>query len=101
MLKFKIVTGDTVKVITGKDKGKSGKVTKVLRDEMKILVSGINVASKHTKPTQSSEGGIVKKELPIHISNVSHVDPKSGNITKVGLKSCSSTNDFNVSDISS
>jgi len=86
MLKFKIVKGDTVRVISGKDKGKIGKVVKVLRDKMKLIVSGVNIALKHRKATQSNEAGIVKQELPIHISNVSHIDPKSGDVTKVGYR---------------
>jgi large subunit ribosomal protein L24 len=86
MSKMKIKKGDKVKVITGSNKGKVGDVLKVLPKEMKILVSGVNIVKKHTKATQTSEGGIIKKERPIHISNVSHMDPKSGEITKVGYK---------------
>ncbi|MBN8512480.1 MAG: 50S ribosomal protein L24 [Rickettsiales bacterium] len=86
MNKLKIKKGDKVKVITGKSKGKIGDVLKVFPAEGKLLVSGVNLAKKHTKPSQMSEGGIVQKELPIHISNVSHIDPKSGAITKVGFK---------------
>jgi large subunit ribosomal protein L24 len=86
MNKLKIKKGDKVKVITGKSKGKIGDVLKVFPAERKLLVSGVNLAKKHTKPSQMSEGGIVQKELPIHISNVSHIDPKSGVVTKVGFK---------------
>lgn len=86
MNKFKIKKGDTVKVITGKNKGKVGDVLKVISSDDKVLVSGVNLVKKHTKPTSTSEGGIIQKELPIHISNVSHVDPKTGEITKVGYK---------------
>lgn len=86
MNKLKIKKGDKVKVITGKSKGKIGDVLKVFPAEGKLLVSGVNLAKKHTKPSQMSEGGIVQKELPIHISNVSHIDPKSGVVTKVGFK---------------
>lgn len=86
MTKLKIKKGDKVKVITGKSKGKVGDVIKVLPSENRVVVSGVNLVKKHTKPTQTSEGGIVQKELPIHVSNVSHVDPKTGVATKVGYK---------------
>jgi large subunit ribosomal protein L24 len=86
MSKLKIKKGDKVKVITGKSKGKIGDVLKVFPSEKKLIVSGVNLAKKHTKPTQTSEGGIVQKELPIHVSNVSHIDPKTNEITKVGYK---------------
>jgi large subunit ribosomal protein L24 len=86
MIKLKIKKGDKVKVIAGKSKGKVGDVIKVLPAENRVVVSGVNLAKKHTKPTQTSEGGIVQKELPIHVSNVSHIDPKTGAATKVGYK---------------
>ena len=86
MSKLKIKKGDKVKVITGKSKGKVGDVLKVFPSENKLIVSGVNLAKKHTKATQTSEGGIVQKELPIHISNVSHIDPKTNEITKIGYK---------------
>ncbi len=84
--KFKIKTGDEIIVITGKDKGKKGKVVKILPDLDKAIVSGINLVYKHTKPSQSSEGGIVRKELPIHISNIAHIDPQTGKATKTEFK---------------
>ena len=86
MHKLKIKKGDKVQVITGKNKGKVGDVTKVFPSENKVIVSGVNLAKKHTKPSQTSEGGIIQKELPIHVSNVSHVDPKTNEITKIGYK---------------
>lgn len=86
MTKLKVKKGDKVKVITGKSKGKVGDVIKVLPTENRVIVSGVNLVKKHTKPTQTSEGGIVQKELPIHVSNVSHIDPKTGVATKVGYK---------------
>ncbi|XVN41300.1 MAG: 50S ribosomal protein L24 [Rickettsia endosymbiont of Argas persicus] len=86
MIKLKVKKGDEVVVITGKYKGKKGKILKVLPVENKIIVSGVNLVKKHTKPTQTSEGGIITKELPIHISNVAHIDPKTGNPTKVAFK---------------
>jgi large subunit ribosomal protein L24 len=86
MVKLKIKKGDEVIVITGKDKGKKGKVIKVLPEQNRAIVSGINVARKHTKASQTSEGGIVSKELSIHISNVAHIDPKTGGATKVSFE---------------
>ncbi len=86
MIKFKIKKGDEVIVITGKNKGKKGQVLKILPKENRAVVSGINVVKKHTKPSKVSEGGIIQKELPIHISNIAHVDPKTGVPTKVGFK---------------
>jgi large subunit ribosomal protein L24 len=85
-IKMKIRRGDKVIVTTGKDKGKTGTVLKVLPEASKLVISGINVVKKHTKPSRTSEGGIIPKELPIHVSNVAHVDPKSGTATKVGFK---------------
>ncbi|WP_419235208.1 50S ribosomal protein L24 [Rickettsia endosymbiont of Nabis limbatus] len=86
MIKLKVKKGDEVIVITGKYKGKKGEILKVFPEKNKIVVSGINLVKKHTKPTQVSEGGIITKELPIDISNVAHVDPKTGNPTKVAFK---------------
>lgn len=86
MTKLKVKKGDEVIIITGKYKGKKGKIIKVFPQENKIIVSGVNLVKKHTKPTQMSEGGIITKELPIHISNVAHIDPKTGNPTKIAFK---------------
>ena len=78
MAKFHIKRDDQVIVLAGSDKGKSGKVLKVLVDKERVLVDGINLVSKSTKPTAANpQGGIVKQEAPIHISNVSLIDPKS------------------------
>ncbi|MDF2965581.1 MAG: rplX [Rickettsiaceae bacterium] len=77
---------DHVVVVTGKDAGKKGNVLKVLIKEDKVLVQGVNIVSVHSKPTQTSEGGIVRKEMPIHISNVALIDPKTGQATKVSYK---------------
>ena len=82
----KIKKGDTVVVLTGKDKGKSGEVTKVLPADNKVLVQGVNVAKRHNRPSAMSTGGIESKELPIHISNVALADPKDGKATRVGFK---------------
>jgi len=86
MIKLKVKKGDEVIVITGKNKGKKGKILSVFPKENKAIVSGINLVKKHTKPSQNSEGGIIQKELPIHISNISLIDPKSGGSTRVGFK---------------
>ena|SRR5689334_3666502 len=85
--KVKIKKGDTVKVIAGDAKGQQGKVLTVDREAYRALVEGVNMVSKHTKPNASSpNGGIVKKEATIHISNLMLVDPSSGNPTRVGRK---------------
>ena len=82
----KIKKGDRVVVLTGKDKGKPGTVTKVFPKEDRVLVQGINVVQRHTRPSQGDpQGGIKNKELPIHVSNVSLVDSK-GKATRVGFR---------------
>jgi large subunit ribosomal protein L24 len=87
MIKLKIKSGDTVKVIAGDHKGAEGKVMKVDREKNKAIVEGVNLVSKHTKPSaKNPQGGIVKKEAPIHISNIALVDPKSKKATRVGIK---------------
>ena len=84
--KLKIQKGDEVIVLTGKDKGAKGEILAVLPTQNRVLVKGVNVVKKHTKPTQFSAGGIVQKELSIHVSNVALADPKSGEATRVGYK---------------
>ena len=87
MKKLKIKKGDTVYVNAGNDKGKTGKVLEVLRDKDRVIVEGVNMVSKHTKPnSQNPQGGIVKQEAGIHISNVQLVDPKTGAPTRVGFR---------------
>ena len=87
MTKLHIKKNDTVVVLAGEDKGKTGKVLKVLVDKNRALVEGVNMVSKSTKPSaKNPQGGIVKQEAPIHISNLSLVDPKSGKATRVGIK---------------
>lgn len=87
MIKLKIKSGDIVKVIAGDHKGAEGKVLRVYREKNKAVVEGVNMVSKHTKPSaKNPQGGIVKKEAPIHISNIALVDPKSKSATKVGFK---------------
>ena len=84
MIKLKIKAGDTVQVIAGDHKGEKGKVLKVDREKNRAIVEGVNLISKHTKPSaQNPQGGIIKKEAPIHISNLSLLDPKSGEPTRV------------------
>ncbi|MDX2050474.1 MAG: 50S ribosomal protein L24 [Rickettsiaceae bacterium] len=86
MIKLKIKKGDQVIVCTGKDKGHTGQVIKVIPKKNKAVVSGANIVKKHTKPSKQSEGGIISKEMPIHISNLSILDPKLGKATKIGYK---------------
>ncbi|TXE16207.1 50S ribosomal protein L24 [Psychroserpens burtonensis] len=86
MTKFKIKSGDTVRVIAGDHKGTEGNVLKVLKDKNKAIIEGVNMVKKHTKPSaQSPQGGIVEKEAPMHLSNLSLLTSK-GEITRVGYK---------------
>jgi len=84
--KVRIKKGDKVIVTTGRDKGKKGEVLHVLPRENRAIVSGVNVAKRHQKPTQMDPGGIKTKENAIHISNLAIVDPKSGTASRVGIK---------------
>jgi large subunit ribosomal protein L24 len=85
MSNLKIKTGDTVKVIAGDDKGQEGKVVKILKDKNKAIIEGVNMVSKHTKPSaQNPQGGISKFEAPIQISNVMLVE--KGETTRVGYR---------------
>jgi len=87
MIKLKIKSGDTVRVIAGDHKGAEGKVLRVDREKNKAIVEGVNMVSKHTKPSaKNPQGGIVKKEAPIHISNISLIDPKTKKATRAGVK---------------
>ena len=87
MIKLKIKSGDTVRVNAGDHKGSEGKVLRVLREKNKAIVEGVNLVSKHTKPSaKNPQGGIVKKEAPIHISNIALVDLKSKETTKTGVR---------------
>ncbi|NCB50001.1 MAG: 50S ribosomal protein L24 [Alphaproteobacteria bacterium] len=79
-----IKKADKVIVISGKDKGKTGEVLKAMPRDHKILVQGVNLVKKHQRPTQEAAGGIISKELPIDVSNVALIDPKSGKATRVG-----------------
>ena len=84
--KLKIRKGDKVVVITGKDKGKQGEVVRTIPSENRAVVRGVNVAKRHQKQTAAQEGGIISKELPIHVSNLALRDPKDGKPTRVGYK---------------
>jgi large subunit ribosomal protein L24 len=86
MAKLKIKKGDRVVVITGKDKGRTGEVLKVIPKENRVVVQGINVVKRHTRPAMGNPGGIVEKEGTIHVSNVAHLDPKDNKPTRVGYK---------------
>jgi large subunit ribosomal protein L24 len=85
-IKLKIRKGDTVIVHTGRDKGKIGEVLSVIKADSKLFIKGVNIVKRHVKATASNTGGIVSKELPIHISNVALLDRLSGLGTKVGFK---------------
>ena len=82
----KIRKGDNVVVLNGRDKGRTGEVFEVRPDDNKALVRGVNLVKRHQKQTQAQEGGIISKESPIHISNVAHIDPKTGMATRVWYK---------------
>ena len=84
--KFKLKKGDDVVVVSGRDKGKKGSILRVLREDDRVLVDGVNMVKRHTRPSQTQPGGIVSKEAPIHISNVALADPKDGGATRVGYK---------------
>ena len=87
MSKLHIKKGDTVYVNTGKDKGKTGKVIKVFVEEQRAIVEGLNIVSKNQKPNaKNPQGGIIKMEAPIHISNLNVVDPKTGKPTRIGRR---------------
>ena len=85
--KLHIKKGDKVKILTGNDRGKTGEVLEVIPSKQKALVEGVNVKHKHEKPSATNpNGGITKKEAPIHISNLMLIDPATGEATKVGRK---------------
>ena len=84
--KLKIRKGDRVEVMTGKDKGKRGEVLKVMPKANRVIVNGVNVVKRHTRPSTTEQGGIIEKEAPVNISNVALLDPKDDTPTKVGYK---------------
>ena len=85
-VKFRIKSGDTVIVIVGKDKGKTGEVQSVDRQKHRVVVKGINIQKKHQKPSQNNPGGMIEKEGTLHISNVSLIDPQTKKPTRVGVE---------------
>lgn len=86
-MKMKLKKNDNVVVITGKDKGKTGVVKQVMPQDNRVVVVGVNMVTRHTKPSQRNpQGGLVKKEMPIHASNVSLIDPKDSKATRVGYR---------------
>ena len=84
--KLKIRKGDRVKVIAGRSKGKIGDVLRVLAAHQRVVVSGVNVIKRHTKPSRTEQGGIIEREAAIHVSNVAVLDPKTDKPTKIGFK---------------
>ena len=84
--KLKIRKGDRVKVIAGRSKGKIGDVLRVIAADQRVVVSGVNVIKRHTKPSRAEAGGIIEREATIHVSNVALLDPKSDKPTKVGFR---------------
>ena len=82
----KIKKGDRVVVLAGRDKGRTGEVVEVRPADDRAVVRGVNVVKRHTRPTQTQEGGILSKEMPIHLSNLAVADPKDGKATRVGFK---------------
>ena len=87
MAKFHIKKGDTVYVNAGDDKGKTGRVLEVLTKKSRAIVEGVNIITKATKPTAKyPQGGLIKMEAPIHISNLNLIDPKSGKPTRIGTR---------------
>jgi large subunit ribosomal protein L24 len=83
--KLKIKKGDQVQVIAGKDKGKRGEVLRVMTEDRRVLVQGVNMVKRHTRPSTTQPGGIVDKEAAIHVSNVALIDPKSDKPTRAGF----------------
>jgi large subunit ribosomal protein L24 len=85
-VKLKVKKGDNVVVISGRDKGKRGSVLRVVPAELRVVVQGVNMVKRHTRPRPGQPGGIVEKEAPIHVSNVAHIDPKDQKPTRIGFK---------------
>ena len=82
----KIKKGDKVVVLTGRDKGRTGEVVRVMPKEERALVRGVNFVKRHQRQTMNQEGGIISKEAPVHLSNLAYADPKDGKPTRVGFK---------------
>ena len=86
MGRLKVRKGDRVKVIAGRSKGKIGDVLRVIAADQRVVVSGVNVVKRHTKPSRTESGGIIEREAAIHVSNVAVLDPKTDKPTKIGFK---------------
>ena len=84
--KLRVKKGDEVVILSGKEKGKKGSVLKVFTKKERVLVRGVNMVKRHTRPSAAGTGGIVEKEMALHVSNVAHVDPSSGKPTRVGYR---------------
>ncbi|BBH24008.1 50S ribosomal protein L24 [Paenibacillus baekrokdamisoli] len=85
--KMHVKKDDSVMVITGKDKGKKGRVIAAYPRQNRVLIEGVNMVKKHARPSQANpQGGIIEQEAAIHVSNVMHIDPKSGKVTRIGYK---------------
>ena len=82
----KIKKGDTVIVIAGRDKGRSGEVIEMRREDGHVLIRGVNMVKRHQRQSAQQEGGIISKEAPIHLSNIAYADPKDGKPTRIGFK---------------
>jgi large subunit ribosomal protein L24 len=82
----RIKKGDTVVVVAGRDKGRSGEVIELRREDGRVLIRGVNMVKRHQRQSASQEGGIISKEAPVHLSNVALADPKDGKPTRVGFK---------------
>ncbi len=84
--KFKVRKGDRVVVLTGKDKGKTGEILRTIPRELRVIVQGVNMVKRHTRPSQTNAGGIIEKEAAVHVSNVALIDPKDDKAVRVGIK---------------
>jgi len=96
MAKMKIKKGDNVVVLSGRDKGKTGTVLKALPRESRVIVQGVNIAKRHQRQTAQDRGGIIEKEVSIHVSNVAHVDPKESKATRIGFKTLDDTSKVRI-----
>jgi large subunit ribosomal protein L24 len=84
--KLKVKKGDKVVVITGRDKGKTGEIIEVQPTENRVKVRGVNMVKRHQKQSMQTQGGIIEKEAPIHVSNIAHIDPKTQKPTRIGYR---------------
>ncbi len=85
-VRYKVRKGDKVVVLSGRDKGKTGEILRMVPSDGKAIVQGVNMVKRHTAPSQASAGGILEREAPIHVSNLAHVDPKDSQPTRVGYR---------------